>query len=83
MTTSPKDKLRDEIAHYEANRAMLVEQHRGEFVLIKGQRIVGYYKSEVDALKAGYEHFGSEAFLVRVCAESEKPILFTSLYVGR
>ena len=76
-------KLEEEIAFYEEQRAKLVDEHGGEFVLIKGRNLCGFFNTEIDAIKAGYEKFGAEPFLVRVCTEVRTPVLFTSLYVGR
>jgi hypothetical protein len=75
-------RLQHEIACYDKHRATFVEDHRDEYVLIKGQTIVGFFTEEVAAIHAGYDKFGNEAFLVRLCAESTAPILFTSLFVG-
>lgn len=83
MTATTATKLQAEIACYDANRASFVDNHRDEYVLIKNQRVVGFFKSEAEGIKAGYEQFGNEAFLVRQCAETQTPVLFTSLFVGR
>lgn len=81
MATSTK--LAQEIVCYETNRAKLVEDHPNQYVLIKGDKIVGFFDSEGDAIRAGHEKFGVDPFLVRLCVESTAPVLFTSLYVGR
>ena len=37
----------------------------GQFVLIRGEDICGFYTSYDDALQAGYEKFGLESFFVK------------------
>lgn len=37
----------------------------GEFVLIRGEEVVGFYPRYTDAVTAGYEKFGLESFLVK------------------
>lgn len=39
--------------------------HEGKFVLIKGDEIVDYFASYEDAIKAGYQKFSLEPFLVK------------------
>ena len=56
--------LEKELATYEANLAKLKEQV-GKFVLIHGDDIVDYFSSYDDAIKAGYQQFKLESFLVK------------------
>ena len=79
MTTA----LSAEIATYQAQRAKLVEEHVGEYVLIKGDQIIGFYETEAHGLSAGYKRYANAGFLVRHVSESEAPVFFTSLYMGR
>ena len=37
----------------------------GQFVLIKGQDVLGFYTRDEDALEAGYSRLGSGPFLVK------------------
>ena len=73
------NKLQSEIAHYDANLAAFVGEHRDEFVLIKGSRVMGFYKTEREALDTGYNSFGNQPFLVRQCVENRTPVMFISL----
>src|SRR5215467_6648415 len=80
-TTTCMAKLEQEIACYEANKAQLVAEHADEYVLIREDKVAGFFKSESDAIQAGYERFGNVPFLVRLVAETQTPVHFTSLYV--
>jgi hypothetical protein len=56
--------LEKEIATYKAKLPELKE-HEGKFVLIKGDEIVDYFAAYEDAIKAGYQRFKLEPFLVQ------------------
>src|SRR4051794_5392816 len=51
--------------------------HKGKYVLIHGSDVIGCYDKFDDAMRAGYEQFASEAFLVRQISETER-VLVTS-----
>jgi hypothetical protein len=58
--------LEDEFAFYLANQKEIVTKHLDEFVVVKGPKIVGYYKTEDDAFDAmAGEKLGT--FMVKKC----------------
>ena len=71
--------LQEEIACYNANLDSFVGEHGNEYVLIKGSSVVGYFPTEREAINAGYDRFGNQAFLVRPCTASRGPVLFLGL----
>lgn len=56
--------LEKELATYRAKLAELKE-HEGKFVLIHGDRVVDFFAAYEDAIKAGYQQFQLEPFLVK------------------
>ena len=70
--------LRQELETFEAQRDELVRRVNGKFVLIKGDRVVGTFDTESDAIAAGYKEFGNVAFLVKHVAPSDRPLNFVS-----
>ena len=58
------DALETELKTYEEQRDKLLT-HEGKFVVIHGSEILGVYGSYEDALKAGYEKYKLEPFLVK------------------
>lgn len=73
-------KLQREIAAYEAKKAQLIEDgHRDEYVLIKGDDVIGFFASEEDGLESAYEKFVDEPFLLRRIEESTTPIFFSAM----
>lgn len=70
--------LEEEIKTYQTEKARLVSEHNGKYVLIKGIAIVGIFESEKDALKIGIEKFGNTPFLVKKIESVEPNENYTS-----
>jgi hypothetical protein len=56
--------LAEEVRTYEAHLTDWTERE-GQFVLIKGQDVLGFYACLEAALEAGYDRFGADPFLVK------------------
>lgn len=69
--------LEQELKTYEENKERLLSEAKGKFVLIKGDKIIGIYVSQEDALAEGYKRFGNEEFLVKEITEIEPVNFFT------
>ena len=63
--------LNREQAVYEANLPEWLSDHEGEHVLIKGDKVDGFYESRDEALTAGYARFGVGPLLVKQVSPSE------------
>jgi len=66
--------LEKELATYQAKLPTLKEQE-GKFVLIHGENIIDFFNTYEDALKAGYQQFKLEPFLVKRVHATE-PVFF-------
>jgi hypothetical protein len=56
-----------EIAAYlRALPHLLEEGHAGQHVLVKGDKVIGTWKTEAEAIHAGREQFGLESIFVKV-----------------
>jgi hypothetical protein len=72
------DQLRREVETYELNRARLLGESLGKYVLIRDDEIVGSYDTESDAIDEGYRRFGNVPFFVRRVAAVDEPANFLS-----
>jgi hypothetical protein len=54
-----------ELEIYSAKLPELLEQHEGEFVLIYGETVAGFFCTHEDAVDAGRQRFGLVPFLVK------------------
>src|SRR5438094_182914 len=68
--------LEQEIETYRRKLPELLA-HKGKYVVIHQDEVVGTFDGFEDALTAGYERFPNEAFLVRQISDTEK-VLVTS-----
>jgi hypothetical protein len=62
--------LNTEQEFFESQLHHLLEEHRGEFVLIKGKTIIGFYQDSKSAYNAGREMFGLQPFFLAPVRES-------------
>ncbi len=60
-----------EQAVFDANLPRWLSDHEGEFVLIKGDTIDGFYQSRDEALTAGYTRFGIGPLFIKQVLLSE------------
>ena len=68
--------LQKELATYEARRSELLDR-AGEYVLIRGDEILGFYHSYEDAIAGGYEKVGLKPFLVKKIEPVEAALFST------
>jgi len=73
-----KKELREEIEFYNSIKSELLGKAKNEYALIKGNELVGTYRSKEDAIRQGYKLFGNTPFLVKHVVEVELPEYFTS-----
>jgi len=68
--------LEQELETYRRNLSGMLDQEQ-RYVLVQGERVVGFYDLMRDALKAGYEEFGLDPFLVKKVEAVEKPLYYS------
>lgn len=68
MTDNLRQEIKEAFDYYKANQDEIVAGHIDEYVVIKGQKICGYYENEEDAFDSmvGEE---LETFIVQKCQE--------------
>jgi hypothetical protein len=63
---------------FETRLPELLRDHRGQFALVHGTDVVGFFPTEDAAIAAGYKRFsGDEAFLAQL-VENEPAAVFAS-----
>jgi hypothetical protein len=70
VDTGGNDTLMAELGTYQKNLDLLLER-KGEYVLIKGVEILGYYPDLESGLDAAAERFGREPALVKKIVQFE------------
>jgi hypothetical protein len=67
---------------FEAQLSALLPEHRGQFALVFGRVVRGFFQTLGDAHKAGWGRFGLDAtFLVAEVAEPQVQVCFSPLWV--
>ena len=74
--------LEREREFYAAHEAEWVAAHRGRFVVVKGDRLLGAFGSMEDALAAGAATFGLDSFLVRQLGQKQDEVNIPALTLG-
>jgi len=57
--------LQKEYQYYLRLKPDLLKESRGKFALIKDEKLVGTFDTDLDAYKVGLEKFGNVPFLIR------------------
>ena len=74
-----QNELAKELETYRRELPRLLQEHEGEFVLIHGDCVVGFWPTEDAGYAAGCERF-VDPFLVRQVQKTE-PVLFSTVDV--
>lgn len=71
--------LEKELETYDRELPAFLQEHRGEYVLICGETIAGFWPTEDEAYLAGQQRCGPNPFLVMPVVEKQEPVrlLFT------
>jgi len=57
--------LLEEFRVFQQNVRELLASHPGKYVLIKGQRIIGTYDKQYDAISEAYTRLGNVPFFIK------------------
>lgn len=63
-----------EIATYKTRLPEFVRDHDGDYVLIKGTEVVGFFADDSSAMREGYRRFGVVPLLVKRITADERAI---------
>lgn len=74
--------LQTELEFFKANQAEWAKVHSGKFVLVKGEKLIGVFDSDQNAVAEGLRFFGSESFLVRGVNELDQTLRIPALMFG-
>jgi hypothetical protein len=74
--------LEKERSWYEANKAELLAKHRGKWIVVHGDKLIGVYENSVEAYNKGVETTKCEEILVRCVVESDDPFSAPALTLG-
>jgi len=70
--------LEKEIAAFEAQKADLMKNHMGKFVVFKDENLISAYDTFDTAAQEAIKKFGKGPFLIRQVTELDKPMTMPS-----
>jgi hypothetical protein len=82
MASATPTALEVEIEFFEKQKAKLLSEHEGKFVVILGQQLQGAYDTVENAYNAGVQAFGDRQFLVRKVTSAEQDLTNLALLHG-
>lgn len=77
-----KQPLHQELQFFEKHKKKYLKHYQGQFVLIKGKKLIGSYTTEEEAYKAGVEQFGNKPFFIRQVIKKESVDATPALTLG-
>ena len=82
MNDMAKKPLSKEINWFGANRASLLDQHRGKWAAVFGEELLGVFDTFEEAYSQGIRMTGGEKFLVKRIAETDEQTTVPALTLG-
>jgi hypothetical protein len=76
------DLFKQEIAFFDQIKNSLLEKCGGQFVLIKGNQLVGTFTTFEEAYDKGVTEFGQEPFLIKQLVAQEPQEMQPALFQG-
>lgn len=61
---APGGPLETEARYYARIKPELLKDRKGKFALIKGEKLIGTFDTDLDAYNAGLKELGNEPFLI-------------------
>ena len=76
MNAGKLNEFEQELETYYREQDELLSTNRGDYVLIKGDEVIGVFSSEIDAVEHGYRTLGTTKFLVKKILDRDVAINF-------
>lgn len=74
--------LDKELKYFESKKSEFLKTYENQFVLIKGEKLIGSFTTPAEAYKKGVEVYGNEPFLIKQVLKTESAADLPALTVG-
>ena len=74
--------FKEELKYYKENKDKLLKHHENQFVVIKGDKLIGAFTTEEEAYEAGLRALGNVSFLIKRVTKEEEVVRFPALSIG-
>jgi hypothetical protein len=75
--------LNRELAAYEREKARLLKEHEGKFVLIVGDDVIGIFDTQFAAIDEGWKLFPGKPILTKKITPTEEVVFIPRRVAGR
>lgn len=72
MAIDPKSSLNKELEYYIENQNELVKNYNGKYIVIKDQKVIGVYDTEIEAYFTTKKEFELGTFLIQHCTPGKE-----------
>lgn len=79
---SEQNPLQAELEYVQKHKSEYLKLYKGQFVLIKGEKLAGTFTTDAEAYEAGLEKFGNEPFLIKQVLDGDDTVSYPALTVG-
>jgi len=74
--------LKKELEYFNRQREELISHYEGQFVLIKGDSLLGSFTTEAEAYEEGLKQLGNQPFLIKQVTKEEEIDRLPALVLG-
>lgn len=74
--------LEKELEYFNTRREELISHYEGQFVLIKGDSLLGSFTTEAEAYEEGLKQLGNQPFLIKQVTKEEEIDRLPALVLG-
>lgn len=74
--------LETEIAYFNSHKDEFLKAYSGQFLLIKGEELLGAFTTAAQAYEAGVKRFGNQPCLIKRAVADEPTASFFALHFG-
>ena len=60
------------LAYFKKNQEKFAKEHHGEFVVIHGEEVEGFYENQLEAYTSAKKKYPAGSFLLRPCLRPEE-----------
>lgn len=68
-------KLQKELDFFDKNKSSYLKTYKNTYVVIKDDKFLGSFTTQLEAYSAGIKQYGNEPFLIKLVTERDTPSL--------
>ncbi len=82
MPSDQAQKLDSEIRLFERRKAEFLQNHAGEYILVVGSDVLGFFPTDLAAYEEGLRQRGNVPMLIRCVEQAQRPASIPAMTLG-